>query len=481
MHAIAPQSQPQDLISLVYAQADQPGTLGWKIKHDERVNVLLLGYGGPGHDGPYLTDSMMMLSIGPASSDYVHRGLERAREQQSPLVILRLDTPGGLDAAMRDIIHDILAAPQPVVSYVAPGGARAASAGTYILYASHVAAMAPATNLGAATPVQIGAMPGAGKFPPDAPVQSKDKDSKVQQPADSGDAMQHKMVNDAVAYIRSLAQLHGRNADWAEQAVRTAASLPSEEALKKNVIDLIAADVPELLNKLDGRTLTVLGTQRTLTTKGLTVEVITPDWRNKLLAVITDPNIAYILMLIGIYGLFFEFANPGYVLPGVAGAICLVLALYAFQVLPVNYAGLGLILLGILFMTAEAFVPSGALGVGGVIAFAIGSVILFDTSAGGLAVSYALIGSVALLSALFFVFVVGMALKARRRPVVSGSEELPGMLGEVLEDFTGTGLIRVHGELWQARCDQPLLCGQQVRVTGRDGLILVVQPATKEH
>lgn len=420
-------------------------------------------------------------AIGPASSDYVHRGLERARVEQAPLVILRLDTPGGLDAAMRDIIHDILAASQPVVSYVAPGGARAASAGTYILYASHIAAMAPGTNLGAATPVQIGAMPGSGKFPPEVPEQSKDKDNKAPQAADSGDAMQHKMVNDAVAYIRSLAQLHGRNADWAEQAVRTAASLPAQEALKKNIIDLIAADVPELLTKLDGRTLTVLGTQRTLHTKGLTIESIAPDWRNKLLAVITDPNIAYILMLIGIYGLFFEFANPGYVLPGVAGAICLVLALYAFQVLPVNYAGLGLILLGILFMTAEAFVPSGALGVGGVIAFAIGSVILFDTGTGGMAVSYALIGSVALLSALFFIFVVGMALRARRRPVVSGSEELPGMLGEALEDFSGTGLIRVHGESWQARCDQPVRRGQQLRVTGRDGLTLVVQPATKEH
>lgn len=420
-------------------------------------------------------------AIGPASSDYVHRGLERARAQQAPLVILRLDTPGGLDAAMRDIIHDILAAPQPVVSFIAPGGARAASAGTYILYASHVAVMAPGTNLGAATPVQIGSMPGSGKFPPETAEKAKDKDQDASKPEDSGDAMQHKMVNDAVAYIRSLAQLRGRNADWAEQAVRTAASLPAEEALKKNVIDLIAVDVPELLTKLDGRTLTVLGTQHTLSTKGLTVETVAPDWRNKLLAVITDPNIAYILMLIGIYGLFFEFANPGYVLPGVAGAICLVLALYAFQVLPVNYAGLGLILLGILFMTAEAFVPSGALGVGGVIAFAIGSVILFDTGTGGMAVSYALIGSLALLSALFFVFVVGMALKARRRPVVSGSEELPGMIGEALEDFTGAGLIRVHGELWQARCDQPVRRGQQLRVTGRDGLILVVQPVTKEH
>jgi membrane-bound serine protease (ClpP class) len=420
-------------------------------------------------------------AIGPASSDYVHRGLEQARVQHAPLVILRMDTPGGLDAAMRDIIHDILAAAQPVVSYVAPGGARAASAGTYILYASHVAAMAPGTNLGAATPVQIGAMPGSGKLAPEEPEKSKDKDNSAPQDADSGDAMQHKIVNDAVAYIRSLAQLRGRNADWAEQAVRTAASLPADEALKKNVIDLIATDVPDLLTKLDGRTLTMLGTQRTLSTKGLAVETVAPDWRSKLLAVITDPNVAYILMLIGIYGLFFEFANPGYVLPGVTGAICLVLALYAFQVLPVNYAGLGLILLGIMFMTAEAFVPSGALGFGGVIAFAIGSVILFDTGTGGMAVSYALIGAVALLSALFFVFIVGMALRARRRPVVSGSEELIGMLGEALEDFSGAGLIRVHSESWQARCDQPVRRGQQVRVTGRDGLTLVVQPATKEH
>jgi len=421
-------------------------------------------------------------AIGPASSDYVHRGLERASVQQAPLVILRLDTPGGLDAAMRDIIHDILAASQPVVSYVAPGGARAASAGTYILYASHIAVMAPGTNLGAATPVQIGAIPGTDKPPPKVPATSKDKEKDAPELADSGDAMQQKMVNDAVAYLRSLAQLRGRNADWAEQAVRTAASLPAEEALKKNVIDLIAADVPELLAKLEGRTLTVLGTQRTLSTKGLTVEIVAPDWRNKLLAVITDPNIAYILMLVGIYGLFFEFANPGYVLPGVAGAICLVLALYAFQVLPVNYAGLGLILLGILFMTAEAFVPSfGALGVGGVIAFAIGSVILFDTGTGGIAVSYTLIGALALLSALFFMFVVGMALKARRRPVVIGSEIMPGMLGEALEDFTGAGLIRFQGELWQARCEQPVRRGQQLRVTGRDGLVLVVQPVTKEH
>lgn len=419
-------------------------------------------------------------AIGPASSDYIHRGLERARSEQAPMVILRLDTPGGLDAAMRDIIRDILAAPQPVVSYVAPGGARAASAGTYILYASHVAAMAPATNLGAATPVQIGAVPRPGKFPPEIADKKQDKDQSAEPDKQSGDAMEHKMVNDAVAYIRSLAQLRGRNADWAEQAVRTSASLPADEALKNNVIDMIAADVPDLLAKLDGRTLTVLGVPRTLSTKELVTERIEPDWRTRLLSVITDPNVAYILMLVAVYGLFFEFANPGYVLPGVAGAICLVLALYAFQVLPVNYAGLGLILLGILFMIAEAFVPSfGALGVGGAIAFAIGSVILFDIDS-GFAVSYTLIGSLALLSALFFIFVVGMALQSRRRPVVTGREEMISMLGEAQEDFETQGLIRIHGELWQARCAEPVRRGQSVCVTGLDGLVLIVRIPTKE-
>jgi len=420
-------------------------------------------------------------AIGPASSDYIQRGLERARSAQSPLVILRLDTPGGLDVAMRDIIRDILAAPQPVVSYVAPGGARAASAGTYILYASHVAAMAPATNLGAATPVQIGAVPESGKFPPDLADSKQDKDKNAKPDKQNGNTMETKMVNDAVAYIRSLAQLRGRNADWAEQAVRTAASLPAEEALKNKVIDMIAVDVPDLLMKLDGHTLTVLGASRTLSTKGLVIVRVEPDWRTRLLSVITDPNVAYILMLVAVYGLFFEFANPGYVLPGVAGAICLVLALYAFQVLPVNYAGLGLILLGILFMIAEAFVPSfGALGVGGAIAFTIGSVILFDTDAGGFAVSYMLIGTLALLSALFFIFAVGMALQARRRPVVSGREELLGMLGEAQEDFQAQGLIRIHGELWQARCAVPVRRGQSVRVTGLDGLVLEVRIPAKE-
>ena len=340
-------------------------------------------------------------AIGPATSDYIHRGIEQAEARGAVLVILRMDTPGGLDSAMRDIIQDILVSPIPVVTYVAPGGARAASAGTYILYASHVAAMAPGTNLGAATPVEIGGIE------PEIPG-GKGKHGKESGNGEGGQtAMERKQVNDAAAYIRSLAKLRGRNADWAELAVREAASLPADEALDKGVIDLVAGNMDELLQQLQGRSVTVLGTPRVLDTAGVQIEIIEPDWRSRLLAVITDPNVAYVLMLIGIYGLFFEFANPGYILPGVAGAISLVLALYAFQILPVNYAGLALLSLGLIFMLAEAFVPSfGALGIGGVIGFVIGSIILFDQGEAGYAVSLPLILALALLSAGFFLFVL---------------------------------------------------------------------------
>ncbi len=413
--------------------------------------------------------------IGPAVSDYVHRGLEQARERQVALVVLRMDTPGGLDTAMRKIIQDIIASPVPVAVFVAPPGARAASAGTYILYASHVAAMAPATNLGAATPVQIGGVPdpGAGDKPP-----KKDDKDKKDAP---GGAMEKKVVHDAAAYIRGLAQLRGRNVEWAERAVREAVSLTAEEAVKLKVADLIAKDVDELLGKVDGRTVNVLGQARTLKTAGLAVERLEPDWRSKLLAVITDPNIAYILMLLGIYGLFFELWNPGYVLPGVIGAICLLLALYAFQVLPISYTGVGLILLGIAFMVAEAFMPSfGALGIGGVIAFAVGSVILMDTDVEGYTVAWPLIATVALTSAAFFMGVVWFALKARRRQVVSGREQMLGATGETLEAFQGEGRVRVHSEEWQARSHHALKRGQKIRVVGMDGLMLVVEPLTAE-
>ncbi len=411
-------------------------------------------------------------AIGPATRDYIHRALAYAAEQKVELVLLRVDTPGGLDSSMRDIIKDILASPVPVVTYVHPSGARAASAGTYILYASHVAAMTPATNLGAATPVSI------GPTAPAPPAGGEGKDDR-QMPS-GGSAMEHKMVNDAVAYIRGLATLRGRNAEWAEQAVRQAASLEAEQALRLHVIDLMADNVGELMARLDGRKVKVLGEERTLHTAGIELETMAPDWRTRLLATLTDPNIAYILMLIGIYGLIIEFAHPGAILPGVAGAICLLLALFAFQVLPVNYAGLALILLGIALMVAEAFVPSfGALGIGGVTAFVIGSIMLFDTDVPGFAVARSLIGAFALTSVGIFVFVLQMALRARRRPVVSGADELIGAHGEALADFAQAGMVRVHSEMWRAETTAPLKKGQHVRVTGRDKLMLRVEPEPK--
>jgi membrane-bound serine protease (ClpP class) len=416
-------------------------------------------------------------AIGPATSDYIHRGIEQAESRHAALVILRMDTPGGLDSAMRDIIQDILVSPIPVVSYVSPSGARAASAGTYILYASHVAAMAPGTNLGAATPVEIGAI---GPEIPGGEGKDGEGDAKGKG-AGNQDTMKRKQINDSAAYIRSLADLRGRNAEWAELAVREAASLPAAAALEKGVIDLVATDIEDLLKQLQGRTVTVMGKPRVLETSGLSIETIAPDWRNRLLAVITDPNVAYVLLLIGIYGLFFEFANPGYILPGVAGAISLVLALYAFQILPVNYAGLALLSLGLIFMLAEAFVPSfGALGIGGVIGFVIGSIILFDQGEAGYAVSLPLILALALLSAGFFLFIVGAAIKARRRPVVSGREELLHMRGEALEDFAGSGRVRIHGEVWQAVTKVPLSRGEKVRVRSVEGLVLSVEPETEE-
>ncbi|MBI2311988.1 MAG: nodulation protein NfeD [Betaproteobacteria bacterium] len=423
-------------------------------------------------------------AIGPASADFVIRGLKRAEKQGAQLVVLQMDTPGGLDTSMRQIIKGILGSPVPVAAFVAPGGARAASAGTYILYAAHIAAMAPGTNLGAATPVQIGGPPGG---PPERPRDKEagdkaDKDEKGARGRDSVpmDAMSKKMTHDAAAYIRGLAQMRGRNAEWAERAVREAVSLSAKEALELNVIEYIADDAAHLLRQLEGKKLAVLGEERKLETTGARVEQINPDWRTELLGFITDPNIAYILLLIGIYGLFFEFSNPGYVLPGVAGAICLLLALFAFQLMPVSYAGLALIVLGIAFMVAELFFPAfGSLGVGGVIAFVIGSVMLIDTEVPGYAIAWPVIGAVAATSALFLFFVVGAALKARRRPVVSGREQMIGAVGEVLEGSAGEGLARVQGEIWTVKSATPLTAGQRVRVTAIDGLTLTVSP--EEH
>lgn len=420
-------------------------------------------------------------AIGPATSDYVRRGLAKAREQNAALVILQLDTPGGLDTAMRQIVQDILASPVPVATFVAPSGARAASAGTYILYASHVAVMAPGTNLGAATPVRMApvAEPGAPREPP-----AKDKkDDKGRDAKPPKPDMDQKALNDAIAYIRGLAQMRGRNVEWAEKAVREAASLPAEDAVRLKVADLIATDTADLLRKLDGRRIEVAGRSVTLATGGLALSSIEPDWRSRLLSVITDPNVAYILMLLGIYGIFFELWNPGYIFPGVLGGICLLLALYAFQVLPISYAGLGLILLGIAFMVAEAFAPSfGALGIGGIIAFAVGSIILMDTDVEGFTLAWPLVATVALISAAFFIGVATLALKARSRAVVSGAEEMIGAVGEALESFKADadgrylGRVRVHSEDWQARAAHAIKRGAAVRVTAMHGLILDVEP-----
>jgi membrane-bound serine protease (ClpP class) len=367
------------------------------------------------------------------------------------------------------------------VAFVAPSGARAASAGTYILYASHIAAMAPATNLGAATPVQIGGMPDTRRPETSEPDKKKDAEkpetARKPQISDGSDTLSRKQVHDAAAYIRGLAQMRGRNAEWAEKAVREAVSLSAEEALKLGVIDLIADDVPQLLKQLNGRKLNVVGQERKLDTENVRTVIFEPDWRSRLLAVITDPSVAYILMLIGIYGLYFEFSNPGYVLPGVAGLICLILGLYAFQLLPVNYAGLVLIMLGIAFMIAEVYFPAyGSLGVGGVLAFIIGSVILIPTDAPGFGIPLPLILGIGIASALFLIFVMGMVVKARDRPVVSGREELIGSIGEVTEDFEGEGWAIVHGETWRVKSAVRLQRGQRIRVAKIDGLTLEVMP-----
>jgi membrane-bound serine protease (ClpP class) len=407
--------------------------------------------------------------IGPATADYIRRGLEKAASRKAALAVLRMDTPGGLDTSMREIIKDILGSEIPVAVYVAPNGARAASAGTYILYAAHIAAMAPATNLGAATPVAIG-MPS-----PEGP-RSKDKaDSKRE--GQSQDAMTKKQINDAAAYIRGLAQTRGRNAEWAERAVREAVSLSAAEAERMRVIDFVARDLDELLAKADGRKVTVRGQAIKLAVAGATVETIAPDWRTKLLAVLTNPSFALILLMIGVYGIWFEFSNPGFVFPGVIGAICLVLAMFAFQMLPVNYAGLALIVLGLAFMIAEVFFPSfGSLGIGGVIAFVVGAIFLMDSEVPGFGIPIPLIAGLALASAAFMILVGGMAAKARARPVVTGREELVGAGGEVIETGNDECWARVRGETWRVRSRERLAPGSRVRVTGIDGLVLDVKP-----
>jgi membrane-bound serine protease (ClpP class) len=414
-------------------------------------------------------------AIGPATADHVHRSLERAAQEHAQLVVLQMDTPGGLDTAMRSIVKDILASPVPVAGFVSPQGARAASAGTYILYAAHIAAMAPATNIGAATPIAIGMPSPGGAEPPARPASAASA-------AEAGhDTLAAKRVNDATAYMRSLAQLRGRDVAWAEQAVRESVSLAASDALARKVIDLIAVDVADLRRQLDGRVVPLgdaRGTVVTLATSQAAVVTMDLDWRGRLLEVISDPSLALMLMMIGVYGLLFEFMNPGFVAPGVIGGVCLLLALWGLQMLPINYAGLALIVLGIGFFVAEAFVPSyGVLGLGGIAAFAFGALLLIDSELPGLGIPLPLIGGLAFASALLVIGIAGMAAKARRRPLVSGSPRLLGVSGTVIEFNNGHGWALVDGERWQVRADEPLRAGQRVRITRIDGLTLEVGPA----
>lgn len=454
-----------------------------------RVAVLLaaavLSAGGAGAQPAGGQPTAVMLSldgiVGPATADYVIRGLAAAHEQGAAAVVLRIDTPGGLDASMRDIIRAILASPVPVLSYVAPNGARAASAGTYILYASHVAAMAPATNLGAATPIALGGSPPrpadspAGPTDPPGRKPAADPADKTA-PAAPKDAGEAKAVNDAVAYIQSLAALRGRNGDWAEQAVRSAASLTAGQAHAQNVIDLIADDVPDLLAKADGRRVRVGNAETILHTKDLRVLAREPDWRTQMLGVITNPNLALLLLMAGVYGLIFEFMSPGALFPGIFGAICLLIGLYALAALPLTYAGIALVLLGTSLMVAEIFAPTlGVLGVGGAVSFVLGAVLLIDTESVAFGVSVPMVAGIAAAS-LGMTFLIGrLALRSRRAPIVSGAEALIGLRIKVLSWAGEQGYVAAAGERWRAVGPAGLAAGDTVVITAVRGVTLQVQ------
>ncbi|WBL75536.1 nodulation protein NfeD [Bradyrhizobium xenonodulans] len=411
-------------------------------------------------------------AIGPASASYVKEALAKAAERRAEIVLLRMNTPGGLNSSMREIIADVLASPIPVVGYVAPSGAHAASAGTYILYATHIAAMAPGTNIGAATPVQIGGpLPGLPSGTPD-----KDGKDKKDEPKD---AMTAKVTNDAVAFIRSLAELRSRNADWAEKAVREAATLSANGALEAHAIDLVARDQAELLRQLDGRVVEVAGgkTQR-LATKDAVVEAIDPGRISRFLAVITDPNVAFILLMIGIYGLIFEFMSPGAVAPGVVGAICLLIGLYALNLLPINYAGLALMLVGLVLLTVEAFNPTVVIGLGGIIAFVLGALMLFRVEAPGYQLSWWVIGTTAAVFAGFALVVLGSLRRAARAPERVGAQAMRGLPAEILDWNGSEGHVFAHGERWQARGAETFKPGERVEVAGVIDLTLLIRRAS---
>ncbi|MGN8157314.1 NfeD family protein [Salinisphaera sp. RV14] len=420
-------------------------------------------------------------AIGPAIGNYVVDEIHQAEADHVPVIILRLDTPGGLSASMRDIVKAILASPVPVIGYVAPSGARAASAGTYILYATNIAAMAPATNLGAATPIELGGgndKPAGNGGSKHNDKSSKDKTQSATAPdLSNGATERRKQVNDAVAYIRSLAERRSRNADWAEKAVREAASLSAQQAEKKHVIDLIADNAQALLTAVDGRTVHTADGDVTLHTKGLTIERRTPGWRTSLLAIITDPTVAYLLFMVGIVGLAAEALAPGATLPGTVGGISLIAALFAFHVLPVSYSGAALIVLGVLLFVAEAFVPSfGALGLGGIVAFVFGSIMLMDSNAAGYDVSMGVIIGIAIAAALILALMVLMFARSRRAHVETGHEGLVGRECVANDDFVREGRVWLHGESWRAISETPVKRDQILTVIGVQGLTVFVRP-----
>ena len=412
--------------------------------------------------------------IGPAMADYVVREIKAAAPTDTGLVVLRMNTPGGLDTSMRQIVSAILASPVPVATYVAPGGARAASAGTYIAYASAVAAMAPGTNIGAATPVQLG----GGSFLPGGSEQKpQGKDRPPNSDGTTADTETRKITNDAIAYIRGLAALNNRNADWAADAVRSAVSVPAAEALSLHVIDVVAADVPDLLRQIDGKTETVNGKPARLVTAGLAVVDVPQDWRTELLGFITNPDVAFILMLIGVYGLILEFFNPGAVAPGLIGTISLLVALYALAFIPINYAGVALVIVGIGLMLAEVHIGAfGTLGVGGIAAFVVGALLMFPARGAGFTLSWGVVIGTALVSAALILLALAALLRSRKRPVVTGREALVGAEGEAVSWDGAEGRVRVQGEIWRASADAPLAAGKRVKIVGRDGLALRVEP-----
>jgi membrane-bound serine protease (ClpP class) len=418
-------------------------------------------------------------AIGFVSTAQLSKALEKAKAEHAGALILRLDTPGGLLNSTRDMIQMMLASPVPVVVFVAPSGARAASAGTYLTYASHIAAMAPGTHLGAATPIALGVPGLPGAPPPSKPDRGPEKE-KSTEPEPSG-TLDRKVLNDAVAYLRTLAELRNRNADWAEKAVREAATLTANDALKERVIEVIAADVTELMSTIDGRMVTTTGGEVRLATRGTAIDVLEADWKMRFLSAVAEPDVAFILLLIGLYGIFFEFMSPGAVAPGVIGGVSLLVALTALSVLPVNFGGLALLVLGIALMVMEHFTPSfGTLGLGGLFAFVLGAVFLFDPAQSDiqLKVAWPLIAGAAAVSVVFLASVLGFAVKARHRAVRTGPEEMIGSIAKIVAWQEGTGQVLVHGEIWAAQSSGPLVAGQEVRVVARSGLTLKVEAAS---